>query len=441
VDSNKPLDQGLIFRTWLPLAASWILMGLEIPMVCAALTKLANSDIHTGAYGMVFGMALVIESPIIMLLTASTALSRDWNSYHKLWRLMTWMSVALTLLHVAIAFTPLYDWIVTQVIKAPADIIEPGRLGLQIMTPWTWAIAHRRFHQGVLIRFGHAETVGWGTGVRLVADAVVLVAGVLLHKYAGIVVAATTVATGVIVEAIYIRWKVRKILRGPLRDAKGPVITMREVIMFYLPIAFAPTIGLLCQPILTGGLSQLAKPTLTLAVWPAINSLIFILRSAGIAFTEVVVALLGKPDGLRQLRRFVIWLSLGLSVPIPLLCSTPLIDLWLVKVIGLRPQLAEMGKACLWFAILMPAVTTWGCYFEGKLIHAKHNRPVTEAVVFFTTSLFAFISIIVSRQSMPGLNAAVCAMTIGGFLQMAWLWWRCLGLAKTDTEADSPDTR
>ena len=441
MDSGKPLDQALIFRMWLPLAASWILMGLEIPMVCAVLTKLAQSDIHTGAYGMVFGMALVIESPVIMLLTASTALSRDWSSYHKLWRLMTWMSVALTLLHVAIAFTPLYDWIVTEIIKAPEDIIEPGRLGLQIMTPWTWAIAHRRFHQGVLIRFGHAGVVGWGTGVRLVADAVVLGAGLLLHKYQGIVVAGTAVATGVIVEAIYIRWKVRKILRGPLSDAKGPAITMREVILFYLPIAFAPTIGLLGQPILTGGLSQLAKPTLTLAVWPAINSLIFILRSAGIAFTEVVVALMDKPGGPRQLRRFVIWLSIGLSVPIPLLCATPLIDLWLINVIGLRPELAQMGRACLWFAVLMPAVTTWGCYFEGKLIHAKHNRPVTEAVVFFTTSLFAFISITVSRQSMPGLNAAVCAMTIGGFLQMAWLWWRSLGLAKTESETDAPDTQ
>jgi len=126
VDSGKPLDQALIFRTWLPLAASWILMGLEIPMVCAVLTKLAEPDIHTGAYGMVFGMALVIESPVIMLLTASTALSRDWNSYHKLWRLMTWMSVALTLLHVAIAFTPLYDWIVTDIISAPKTSSSPA---------------------------------------------------------------------------------------------------------------------------------------------------------------------------------------------------------------------------------------------------------------------------------------------------------------------------
>ena len=33
MDSNKPLDQGLIFRTWLPLAASWILMGAELPLL------------------------------------------------------------------------------------------------------------------------------------------------------------------------------------------------------------------------------------------------------------------------------------------------------------------------------------------------------------------------------------------------------------------------
>ncbi len=434
MENSKALNQTLIFRTWLPLAASWILMGLEIPMVCAVLTKLADSDIHTGAYGMVFGIALVIESPVIMLLTASTALSRDWNSYHKLWRLMTWLSVAMTTLHIAIAFTPLYDWVVTSIISAPPEIVEPGRIGLQIMTPWTWAIAHRRFHQGVLIRFGEAGVVGWGTGARLVADAVILGAGLLFHQYAGIVVATAAVASGVVVEAIYIRWKVQKTLRGKLRDSKGPAITMREVVLFYLPIAFAPTIGLLSQPILTGAMSRLAVPKLTLALWPAINSLVFMLRSAGIAYTEVVVALLDKPDGDRQLRRFAIGLSLALTIPIPVLCLTPLIDIWFVNIIGLRPMLAEMGKACLWFAVLLPAITTWGCYFEGKLIHAKRSNPVTEAVIFFTGTLFIFLYFIVKHQAMPGLNAAICAVSIGGFLQLLWLAWRSRGIAVKSLE-------
>ena len=50
---------------------------------------------------------------------------------------------------------------------APAETLEPARRSLQWMTPWTWAIADRRFHQGVLIRFGHASSVTKGTGVRL----------------------------------------------------------------------------------------------------------------------------------------------------------------------------------------------------------------------------------------------------------------------------------
>lgn len=428
MDSGKPLDQALIFRMWLPLAASWLLMGAEIPMVCAALTKLAEAEIHVAAYGMVFGLAIVIESPVIMLLTASTALSRDWNSYHKLWRLMTWMSAGLTVLHVGIAFTPAYDWIVRDIIQAPENIIEPGRLGLQIMTPWTWAIAHRRFHQGVLIRFGESGVVGWGTGVRLVVDAAVLGAGIILQKHAGIVVAATAVTLGVLVEAVYIRWRVGRVLGGVLREARGPAITMREVVLFYLPIAFAPTIGLLGQPILTGAMSRLALPELTLAVWPTVNSLVFMLRSAGIAFTEVVVALLDEPDGQRQLRRFTIGLSLAVTVPIVLLCVTPLVDLWFLKVIGLRPELAELGRACLWFALLHPAITTWGCYFEGKLIHAKHSRPVTEAVTFYTVTVFVFLTCIVMFKAMAGLDAAVLAMSIGGLLQLLWLWWRSRGI-------------
>ena len=90
-----------------------------------------------------------------------------------------------------------------------------------------------------------------------------------------------------------------------------------------------------------------------------------------------------------------------------------------------------MGKASLWFAVLLPAITTWGCYFEGKLIHAKRSNPVTEAVVFFTSTLFIFLYFIVKFQAMPGLNAAICAVSIGSFLQLLWLAWRSRGLVKT----------
>ena len=58
------------------------------------------------------------------------------------------------------------------------------------MIPWTWSIAYRRFHQGVLIRFGHSLKVGLGTVVRFSADATVLAIGYFLGGLPGIAIAA-----------------------------------------------------------------------------------------------------------------------------------------------------------------------------------------------------------------------------------------------------------
>ena len=78
-----------IFKVWLPLAASWLLMGMELPVLSAIVARLARPEINLAAYGgIVFPLALIIEAPVIMLLAASTALSKDWASYKKLYNYM-----------------------------------------------------------------------------------------------------------------------------------------------------------------------------------------------------------------------------------------------------------------------------------------------------------------------------------------------------------------
>ena len=150
-------------------------MGAELPALSAVVARLANPEINLAAYGgVVFPLALIVESPIIMLLAASTALSKDWDSYMKLRRFMMIAGATLTALHILVAFTPLYYLVVGTIIGAPQEIIEPARIGLMIMTPWTWSIAYRRFNQGLLIRFGHSQAVGIGTVIRLSADGLVL---------------------------------------------------------------------------------------------------------------------------------------------------------------------------------------------------------------------------------------------------------------------------
>jgi hypothetical protein len=72
------LSRRRIFDTWWPLAASWVLMGAELPVLSAVVARLDNPEINLAAYGgIIFPIALLIEAPVIMLLAASTALCKD----------------------------------------------------------------------------------------------------------------------------------------------------------------------------------------------------------------------------------------------------------------------------------------------------------------------------------------------------------------------------
>ena len=164
----RPLTTRDVLATWAPLAGSWLLMGLELPVVSAVMARLPHATVSLAAYGgVVFPMSLLVEAPILMLLTASTALARDMASYRVVRRFMFVAGGSLTALHALIAFTPLFDLIAGTWIGVPDEVREPARVGLRIMVPWTMSIAYRRTQQGVLIRFERARAVTWGTMVRL----------------------------------------------------------------------------------------------------------------------------------------------------------------------------------------------------------------------------------------------------------------------------------
>ena len=99
-----------VLKTWMPLVASWLLMSIELPAINAIIARLADPEINLAAYGgVVFPIALTIEAPVIMLLAASTALSRDWPSYQKLKKITLWMGGLLGGLHLLVAAAPIYD--------------------------------------------------------------------------------------------------------------------------------------------------------------------------------------------------------------------------------------------------------------------------------------------------------------------------------------------
>lgn len=428
-----------IFQTWWPLAASWLLMSAELPALSAVVARLADPEIHLAAYGgVVFPVALVIESPIIMLLAASTALSKDWASYAKLRRFMMTAGAVLTALHALLAFTPLYDIVIVGLLHPPEEIIAPARIGLIIMLPWTWSIAYRRFHQGVLIRFNRSRTISVGTIIRLIADLVVLIVGFSLHSVPGIVVATGAVATGVLSEAVYVGIVVRPVLRNELRRAKpvGETVTMRSFLSFYVPLVMTALLSLLIQPLGSAALGRMPQPLVSLAAWPVVNGLVFSLRSLGIAYNEVVVALLDENGSSRNLHRFS-WIMAAVTTGLLfLITATPLAEIWFVQVTALNPDLAQLAKSVIWLALPIPGLSVFQSWYQGTLLHSRQTHYITESVVIFLSLSAALLALGVVWGGIPGLYVVMGSFVISTAAQTGWLWLRSRGAIRAVFQRD-----
>ena len=423
---ETPLPLARVRRVWLPLALSWILMGLELPAVAAVIARLPHPEIHLAAYGgVVFPIAMIIEAPIIMLLAASTALTRDWSAYLFLRRWMMTAGAILTVLHLLIAFTPLFDLVVLGVIKPPAEIVEPTRLGLRLMLPWTWSIAFRRFQQGVMIRDGRSHLIGIGTMVRLSTLGLTLAVGALHGGIPGIAVGCAGVALGVTAEAIFAGIAVRpSLVRLRRAPASGTPLSLGVFHSFYAPLALTSLIHLITQPLMSAALSRMPRALDSLAVWPVVGGLSFTLRSVGIAFNEVVVSMIEEPGAPAALRRFSRLLSLCTVSVHLLLVATPLAWIYFRGVSGLSPEYAQLASRAFWLALPYTGLAVMQSWYTGVITSSRATRAIPESVALSLIVTMLGLVVGIRWQGVPGIFIGLGSLALANLTLLAWLRFR-----------------
>ena len=409
-----------IFGVWWPLAASWLFMSIEQPLVGALVARLPDPTVQLAALGgVVFPLAWLIEAPIMMLLTASTALSKSRESYRLIYRFMMASSLVLTVLHALLAFTPLYDLLVVRTFNPPAEVIEPARWGLMVMVPFTWSIAYRRFHQGLLIRSGRSLSVSIGTVVRLVAIALGCGVGLLLGV-PGIVVGTLGVVSGVLAEAAFIGLRVREVRRA-LPAVETAPLSWPSFRRFYTPLALTSLLALLAQPLGSAALSRMPQPLESLAAWPILGAFIFMFRGMGMAYSEVVVAALETPGAWRSLQRFAFLLAASMSALLLVVGLTPLATGYFGTVLGLTPELAALAQNGLLLAFAWPALTVYQSYYQGILVYSGQTGSVTGSVVASLAVSALVLGGGLLLGTLSGLYVVTAAFILGSAVQVVWL--------------------
>jgi hypothetical protein len=392
-------------------------------VLIAFIARLNDAKFNLAAFGIAGSFAMIIEAPIIMLMSASTALVKGRNSYRKLKRFTDILNAVITAIQLIFLIPPVFNFIVIRLMEVPEDVARLAHIALVIFLPWAASIGYRRFYQGILIRNNLTRLVTYGTMVRL---AVIVIVGLFLYKTGvkGAYVGAGAMSLAVFIEAIATRIMVSGTLKTVLHndDTENGNLRLRSVSKFYYPLALTSILSIGVHPFVTFFLGRSNMALESLAVLPVVNSLVFIFRSLGLSYQEVNIALVGKEkQNYRLLRDFAVYLGLMVTVLISVLAFTPLSDLWFINISGLSAGLADLAYLPLKIMILLPALTVLLNFQRSSLIINSTTGPISIATATELIGIIAVLLVCVVFLNMIGVVAASVAFVAGKGISTMYL--------------------
>ena len=422
-ESPTPLSRRRILRFWLPLEATWLMMAVEGPFLAAVIARLPGPTENLAAFGVAAALAWIIESPIIMMLSASNALCRDRIAYHKLRRFSFTLNGVVTVIMLALVTPPVFRVVVLGIMGLPPEVAGLAGRAIGLLIFWPAAIGFRRFYQGILIRSGRPQAVTWGTVIRLSTMAVTGLLLALAAKLPGASVGAGAMGAGVIAEGAASWVMARSTLRALNRQPDefcdfGRELTMARIRRFYAPLALTSFLSFFINPLTSYFMARGRQPIESLAVLPVIVGLAFMFRTAGISLQEVVIALIGDEGGHRaELARFSKQVAAFSTLALAAVVFTPLATVWYHAVSGLSSELSVFAFLPGALLVLLPLLETTQSYQRAVLVRSHKTGPIGTAVAVqlaLTTAVFAATIFGFRMAGAPTTGIALTAGYIAG---------------------------
>jgi hypothetical protein len=437
----SPPDGGLALSTilwfWLPLAATWLMMSAEGPYVAAIIARMPEAAFNLAAYGVAFSLAWLVESPIMMLLTASNSLVSDRPSFLALRTFTYRMNAAVTAAMLVGILPPVFRFVTGSLMGLPPDIARLVHTATAILVPWPAAIGYRRFYQGILVRHGLARRVAYGTVLRLAAMSMTAAGLALASPFNGASIGASALVTGVLVEAVASRLMARRAVASLPDAAPGGAAapTQRGIFRFYYPLALTSIISLVTGPLLTFFMGRSRAPIESLAVLPVVQSLVFMFRSGGVAFQEVGVALIGRGGEHRaEVSRALRILAWGATIALGAVLFTPLAGVWFQRVSGLSAGLSAFALLPARLLVLLPAMEYWLSYQRSRFILTGQTRIITLATAIEVAGIALLLLVCIGWLGMIGAVAGSVAQVSGRLASNLFLF----GTSKSTAPAAHP---
>jgi progressive ankylosis protein len=424
LDSNsREVGLGTLWREFLPLSLSDITMAFGDPMVTTALAHLPDARMNLAAVGIAKSLAIFFESPIIMILHASNALAADQMSRKALWRFTLMagggLSFLLTLLSVPIFF----EAVGNSILGVPAELAATVRQVLFLMGGWAFAIAWRRYFQGLLIFQGQSHAIAKASMTRLLTMGLVLALG-FIANVSGAILAGLALIIGVIVEAIVVTifaYRSGATLPPLPKETQLPQ-NLQQVWRFYFPLGNTMMVVWGGRALLVGIIARGGDAEIAIASWSAAWGLVLVIANSTRMIQQIIIKYRGKATD-KLLFSFAVMVGGICSLLLLLVASTPVGNQIVRSFIGNDSDLIAAIKPVLLVCTGVPLMVAVQNATQGFLVSEGRTGSVNLATWISTGVLLAVATLAV-KFGIQGATSAAIAMVAGMLVEVVCLLWK-----------------
>ena len=420
---SQSVSLGTLWREFLPLSLSDVTMAYGDPMMTTTLAHLPDAQNNLAAVGIAKSLAIFFESPIIMILHAANALAGSQDSRKALWRFTLLVGGGLTFLLSLLGLPIIFNFVGVSLLGIPSAMLATVSQVLLLMGGWPFAIAWRRYFQGLLIYHGQSRAVAKASIFRLFTLALVLTGGFFLPITGGIL-AGFALISGVIVEAIAVTIFARlsgAILPPQIEQPNLPR-NLTQVWKFYLPLANSMMVVWGGRAILISILARAEDATIAIAAWSATWGLVLVIANSTRMVQQMVIKYRHQVSD-KQLLTFAMSVGAACSSLLLLMSLTPIGDRIVQSFIGNDLTLAKSIKPVLLICAIVPLFVALQNAIQGFLVSENRTGHVNLSTWLGTGTLL-IISTFAINKGMNGAIAAAIAMITSMLVEISCLLWK-----------------
>ena len=421
---SQSVSFGTLWREFLPLSLSDVTMACGDPMITTTLAHLPDAQVNLAAVGVAKSLAIFFESPIIMILHASNALAGSQDSRKALWRFTLLVGGGLTFLLSLLGLPIIFSFVGVSLLGIPSAMLATVSQVLLLMGGWPFAIAWRRYFQGLLIYHGQSRSVAKASILRLFTLALVLTGG-FFFPISGGILAGLALISGVIVEAVAVTIFAR--IYGatiPPETVTQPNLprNLAQVGKFYLPLANSMMVVWGGRAILISVIARAEDATVAIAAWSAAWGLVLVIANSTRMIQQMVIKYHHQVSD-KQLLTFAISVGAACSTLLLFMSLTPVGDRIVQSFIGNDLTLAKSMKPVLLICAIVPLLVALQNATQGFLVSENRTGHVNLSTWLGTGTLLIIATLAINK-GMNGAISAAMAMITSMLVEVTCLIWK-----------------